>query len=103
MFAGTARTGDPQAPEIVPSDHCIARYRERMPIRTPGLDDVIAALITTLEDSVVTRWPPAWAVTDKPAPLWAIAGDLAFPLAATPTPGRFLAVTCLRRNHDHRR
>ena len=40
MFVGTARTGDPEAPEIVPSDHCVARYRERMPIRVPGLDEV---------------------------------------------------------------
>jgi hypothetical protein len=103
MLTGTARTGDPQAPEIVPSDHCVARYRERMPIRTPGLDQVVASLLSTLEDAIITRWPPGWAVTDKPAPLWAIAGDLAFPLVRTPTPGRFLATTCLRRNHDHRR
>jgi hypothetical protein len=102
MFAGTAHTGDPQAPEIVPSDHCIARYRERMPIRTPGLDEVIAGLLVTLEDAVITRWPPGWAVTDKPAPLWAIHDDLAFPLVATPTPGRFLATTCLRRGTARR-
>jgi hypothetical protein len=102
MFAGTAHTGDPQAPEIVPSDHCIARYRERMPIRTPGLDDVIAGLLATLEDAVITRWPPGWAVTDKPAPLWAIHADLAFPLVPTPTSGRFLATTCLRRGTARR-
>jgi hypothetical protein len=28
--------------------------------------------------------------------LWAVSGDLAFPLARTNTPGRWLAVTCLR-------
>ena len=73
MFVGTARTGDPLAPEIVPSDHCVARYRERMPIRVPGLEEVVSALLGTLEDADITRWPPAWAVSDRPAPLWAIA------------------------------
>jgi hypothetical protein len=97
MHVGTARTGDPEAPEIVPSAHCVARYRERMPVRTPGMDDVIAGLMRALEDADVTHWPPAWAVSDRPAPLWAISGDLAFPLAPTGVTGRWLAVTCLRR------
>ena len=100
MFVGTARTGDPQAPEIVPSDHCVARYRERMPIRVPGLEDVIAGLLRVLEDADITHWPPAWAVSDKPAALWAISGDLAFPLVRTSAPGRWLATTCLRRGRD---
>ena len=103
MFVGTARTGDPLAPEIVASDHCIARYRERMPIRAPGLDEVVHGLLAVLEDAVIVRWPPAWAVSDRATELWAIAGDLAFPLARTPTPGRWLAVTCLRRGRDGRR
>jgi hypothetical protein len=97
MLTGTARTGDPLAPEIVPSDHCIARYRERMPIRTPGMDEVIDALIATLEASIITRWPPAWAVSDRATALWAVSDNLAFPLVATPDSGRFLATTCLRR------
>jgi hypothetical protein len=97
MLTGTAHTGNPLAPEIVPSDHCIARYRERMPIRTPGLADVIDALLSDLTDAIITRWPPSWAISDQPATLWAITSDLAFPLAPTPTPGRFLALTCLRR------
>ncbi len=97
MLTGTARTGDPQAPEIVPSDHCVARYRQRMPIRTPGLDQVITALIADLEAAVIVRWPPAWAVSDRGAELWALHGDLAFPLVKTTDPGRFLATTCLRR------
>lgn len=97
MLTGTARTGDPLAPEIIPSDHCVKRYRERMPIRTPGLSDVLASLITTLESATIVRHPPSWAITDRPTPLWAITADLAFPLAATPDPARFLATTCLRR------
>jgi hypothetical protein len=97
MFVGTAHTGDPQAPEIVPSAHCLARYRERMPVRVPGIDEVARGLLEALEAADITHWPPGWAVSDRPAPLWAISGDLAFPLAKTPTRGRWLAVTCLRR------
>ena len=100
MFVGTARMGDPEAPEIVPSDHCVARYRERMPIRAPGLDEVVSVLLATLEDVDITHWPPGWAVSDRSVGLWAITGDLAFPLAPTGTPGRWLAVTCLRRGRD---
>jgi hypothetical protein len=97
MHVGTARTGHPEAPEIVPSAHCVKRYRERMPVRAPGLDVVVSGLLDALESADVTHWPPGWAVSDQPAPLWAIAGDLAFPLARTDQPGRWLAVTCLRR------
>jgi hypothetical protein len=97
MLTGTARTGDPQAPEIIPSDHCVARYRERMPIRTPGLDEVVAELLATLESATITRWPPAWAVSDRSTALWAVTSDLAFPLVPTAATGRFLATTCLRR------
>jgi hypothetical protein len=97
VHIGTARNDSPEAPEIVPSAHCVKRFRERMPVRAPGLEEVAVALLTALENADVTRWPPGWAVTDKPAPLWAISGDLAFPLAPTGLPGRWLAVTCLRR------
>jgi hypothetical protein len=97
MFVATARTGDPQAPEIVPSDHCVARYRERSPVRSAGIDAVLHGLIAILEDATIMSYPPAWAVSDRPAPLWAIAGDLAFPLARTPDPDRWLAITCLRK------
>jgi hypothetical protein len=105
MLTGTARTGDPLAPEIVPSDHCVARFRERSPVRAAGLDAVLGSLIETLESCVIVRSPPAWAVSDRPTPLWAITADMAFPLAATPDPGRYIATTCLRRAgaHGHRR
>jgi hypothetical protein len=97
MHVGTARNDSPEAPEIVPSAHCVKRFRERMPVRAPGVDEVAVALLAALESADVTHWPPGWAVSDRPAPLWAIAGDLAFPLAPTGLPGRWLAVTCLRR------
>jgi hypothetical protein len=97
MHVGTARTGHPQVAEIVPSAHCVKRFRERMPVRAPGVDEVAAALLRALEDADISGWPPGWAVSDRPAALWAVAGDLAFPLVPTDLPGRWLAVTCLRR------
>lgn len=97
MFLGVAHTEHPEAPELVPSSHCLLRFRERMPVRTPGGDTPAALLLAALGDADVTRWPPGWAVSDRPAELWAITEDLAFPLARTPIPRRWLAVTCLRR------
>jgi hypothetical protein len=94
---GVAHTGHPEAPEIVPSAHCVLRFRQRMRVRAPGADHVERALLLTLAEADVTRWPPAWAVTDRPAALWAVTADLAFPLVRTNTPGRWLALTCLRR------
>ncbi|HWI22310.1 MAG TPA: hypothetical protein VNT22_06810 [Baekduia sp.] len=94
----TARTEHPEAREIVPSAHCIARFRQRSPVREPGVDEVMTALIAALEDADISAWPPAWAVSDTPAPLWASTPELAFPLARTAEAGRWLAVTCLRRS-----
>ena len=97
MQIGIARTAHPEAREIVASAHCIHRFRQRMPIREPGADVVAVALLAALEDADVSAWPPAWAVSDRPAELWAATKDLAFPLARTHRPGRWLAVTCLPR------
>ena len=36
MFVGVAHTEHPEARELVPSAHCLLRFRERMPVRTPG-------------------------------------------------------------------
>jgi hypothetical protein len=82
----------------VPSAHCVQRFRQRMPIHEPGIDAVADALLAALEAADVSGWPPAWAVSDTPAPLWAVTGDLAFPLAPTDVRGRWLAVTCLARD-----
>jgi len=97
MFVGVAHTEHPEAPEIVPSAHCLLRFRERMPVRAPGGEAPATLLLEALRDADVTRWPPGWAVSDRPAELWAVTADLAFPLASTRTAGRWLAVTCLRR------
>ncbi len=98
MHVGTARIdGHPDVREIVPSFHCVQRYRERMPIRVAGVQAVAAALLDALEAADITAWPPGWAVGDKPATLWARHGDLAFPLAPSGEAGRWVALTCLRR------
>lgn len=97
MHIGVAHTQHPQAAEIVCSDHCVHRFRQRMPVRDPGVDEVARALIGTLEAADISGWPPGWAVSDQPAELWAVAGEVAFPLARTAHPRRWLAVTCLRR------
>jgi hypothetical protein len=97
MFVGVAHTEHPEARELVPSDHCLLRFRERMPVRAPGGSTPAALLLELLAEADIHGWPPGWAVSERPAPLWAVAADLAFPLACTPTPGRWLAVTCLRR------
>jgi len=58
---------------------------------------VLAELRASLERADISGWPPGWAVSDRPAELWAATGDVAFPLARTGRPGRWLALTCLRR------
>jgi hypothetical protein len=97
LYVGTARIEHPEVAEIVPSAHCVKRFRERYPVREAGGAVVAAALIETLEGADVSGWPPAWAVSDRPAELWAFTQDVAFPLARTDRPHRWVAVTCLRR------
>jgi hypothetical protein len=92
-----ARVDHPEVREIVPSHHCVVRFRQRRPVRERGGAAVADALIVALEDSHVTRWPPAWAVSDQRTELWAVNGELAFPLERSASPGRFVATTCLSR------
>jgi hypothetical protein len=93
-----ARIDHPEVHEVVASAHCVHRFRERMPIRRPGVGAVAEALLAALEASDVSAWPPGWAVSDEPAEMWAVSADLAFPLVRTDVAGRWLAVTCLRRS-----
>ncbi len=97
MDVGVARVEHPLVAEIVPSAHCVLRFRQRMPVRNPGVAEVADALIAALEAADVSGWPPAWAVSDRPAEQWAVTGNMAFPLARTADPRRWVALTCLRR------
>lgn len=87
----------PEVREIVPSHHCVVRFRQRRPVGERGGEAVAEALMAALEEADVTRWPPAWAISDRRTELWAISGALAFPLQRTDRAGRWLAVTCLSR------
>jgi hypothetical protein len=93
-----ARIEHPEVHEIVPSHHCVLRFRQRRPVHARGGDAVADALIATLEDADVSGWPPAWAVNDRQTMLWAVSGPFAFPLERTDRPGRWLATTCLAKN-----
>ncbi len=98
MHVGSARIdGHPEVREIAPSAHCVQRFRTRMPIRVAGIQAVAVALLDTLEAADVSAWPPGWAVSDRATRLWAVHGDLAFPLAPGGADGRWVALTCLRR------
>jgi hypothetical protein len=97
MLLDAVPTDHPEARSIVASAHCVARFRQRMPIREPGAAAVADGLRAALEAADVSGWPPSWAVSDRAAELWAATPELAFPLVRTDTPGRWLAVTCLSR------
>jgi hypothetical protein len=92
-----ARIDHPEVHEIVPSHHCVLRFSQRRPVRERGADVVAEALIAALEEADVSRWPPAWAVGDRNTELWAVNGELAFPLERSARHGRYVAVTCLSR------
>ncbi|MEA2455167.1 MAG: hypothetical protein QOI45_1429 [Thermoleophilaceae bacterium] len=92
-----AHIDHPEVREVVPSHHCVVRFRQRRPVREHGGEAVADALIVALEDSHVTRWPPAWAVNDRRTELWAVNGELAFALESASSPGRDVATTCLSR------
>ena len=83
--------------EIVPSHHCVVRFRQRRPVSERGAEAVAEALVAALQNADVTRWAPSWTVSDRQTELWAVNGGLAFPLQRTDRPGRWLAVTCLSR------
>lgn len=92
-----AHLDHPEVREVVPSHHCVVRFRQRRPVRERGTEAVAEALLAALRDADVSRWPPAWAVNDRYTELWAVNGELAFPLAPSGAPGRFVATTCLSR------
>jgi hypothetical protein len=92
-----AHLDHPEVHEIVPSHHCVVRFRQRRPVRERGSEAVAEALVAVLEGADVSRWPPAWAVGDRRTELWAVNDELAFPLERSERHGRYVAVTCLSR------
>jgi hypothetical protein len=90
-----AHIDHPEVHEIVPSHHCVVRFRQRRPVSQRGGEAVAEALIAALVDADVSRWPPGWAVSDRHTDLWAVNGKLAFPLERSERRGRYVATTCL--------
>jgi hypothetical protein len=81
---------------IQPTWHCLLRFRQRVALPR-GTDAATAALRASLERADLTRMAPGWiSGRDRGAQMWALDGDLAYPL--TPGPGaRWVAPTCLAR------
>lgn len=81
---------------IQPTWHCLLRFRQRVEL-DPGTDVAVAALRDSLERADLTRMAPGWlAGRDRGTQMWALDGDLAYPL--TPgAGGTWTAATCLRR------
>src|SRR5688572_25637837 len=92
-----ARIDHPEVREIVPSHHCVVRFRQRRPVRARGAAALADALVTVLEDAAVSRWPPAWRVSDRQTELWPVSGELAFPLQRSRSPRRYVVLTWLGR------
>jgi hypothetical protein len=90
-----AHIDHPEVHEIVPSHHCVVRFRQRRPVRERGAEAVAEALMAALADADISRWPPGWAVSDRHTDLWAVSGKLAFPLERSDRAGRYVATTCL--------
>lgn len=97
MHIRVAREDHPEVHEVIASQHCVERFRKRMGIKTPGVEEVAEQLYVTLQEADFTRWAPTWLSSAQDSELWALLDDLAFPLTPTPQRGRWLAKTCLVR------
>jgi hypothetical protein len=81
---------------IQPTWHCLLRFRQRVKLER-GTDAAVAALRESLERADLTRMPPGWiAGRERGAQLWALDGDLAYPLTRG-NGGEWIAATVLRR------
>jgi hypothetical protein len=81
---------------IQPTWHVLLRFRQRVKV-DPGTDAAVAALRDSLERADLTRMPPGWvAGRDSGAEMWAVDGDLAYPLSRG-SGGEWIAATVLRR------
>jgi hypothetical protein len=81
---------------IQPTWHVLLRFRQRVKV-DPGTDAAASALRDSLERADLTRMPPGWvAGRDSGAEMWAVDGDLAYPLSRG-SGGEWIAATVLRR------
>src|SRR3954447_24940002 len=81
---------------IQPTWHCLLRFRQRVKV-DPGTDAAVTALRDSLDRADLTRMPPGWiAGRESGADLWAIDGDLAYPLSRSGV-GEWTAATVLTR------
>jgi hypothetical protein len=81
---------------IQPTWHVLLRFRQRVKV-DPGTDAAATALRDSLERADLTRMPPGWvAGRDSGAEMWAVDGDLAYPLSRG-SGGEWIAATVLRR------
>ena len=81
---------------IQPTWHCLLRFRQRVSLPR-GAGTAIDELRASLERAHLTRMPPGWiAGRDRGAQMWAVDGDLAYPLTPT-VRGEWTATTCVRR------
>lgn len=95
MYVKVIVSDHPEVLEVLASQHCVARFRKRRGVRTPGIEAVERELRAALQAADFTRWRPGWVDSDTHTEMWALVEDLAFPLSSTPTQGRWIASTCL--------
>jgi len=81
---------------VQPTWHCLLRFRQRVKL-PPGTSEATDALTASLERADITRMTPGWVLgRDRGAQMWAIDGDLAYPLEPG-LGGTWTAATCLTR------
>jgi hypothetical protein len=81
---------------IQPTWHCLLRFRQRVKV-DPGTDAAVQALRASLERADLTRMAPGWvAGRERGAQMWALDGDLAYPLSPGAR-GEWIAPTVLKR------
>jgi hypothetical protein len=81
---------------IQPTWHCLLRFRQRVKLDR-GTDAATAALRESLERADLTRMAPPWVSgRERGVQMWAIDGDLAYPLSSGPN-RTWTAATVLKR------
>jgi hypothetical protein len=81
---------------IQPTWHCLLRFRQRVKL-APGTDAAVNGLRESLDRADLTRMAPGWiAGREQGAQMWALDGDLAYPLSEG-FGGEWTAATVLKR------